>query len=246
MNHAVGRWLKVGVLTFVTAALVACAGAAGRPGAAGAPGQPGQPGAPAASPPLAVGTIGDMTLQASGTSTVDLSKYFNAAVGEALIYTAKSSAVAVATVAVSGSTLTVTAVADGPATITVTATDADSLTATQAFGVTVGAATTTTPTTSDPTDDSFNHHFEVGKKQDITVNAGEVVYVDETNVVLVKNSSTSWSLTAQKKGTHKVQVRRASTMPCSCVPSHSSLLTEHPSGRHLNLPIGQLCKRLLS
>ena len=32
MNHAVGRWLKVGVLTFVTAALVACAGAAGEAG----------------------------------------------------------------------------------------------------------------------------------------------------------------------------------------------------------------------
>ena len=205
MNHAVGRWLKVGVLTFVTAALVACAGAAGRPGAAGAPGEPGQPGAPAASPPLAVGTIGDITLQASGTLTVDLSTYFNAAVGEALIYTAKSSAVAVATVAVSGSTLTVTAVADGPATITVTATDADSLTATQAFGVTVGAATTTT--TSDPTDDSYD--LEVGKSQDITVDTGEVVYADETNVLAVQNSSTSWTLTAVTKGKHTVQVRRA-------------------------------------
>ena len=67
MNNAVGRWLKVGVLTFVTAALVACAGAAGKPGApgeAGAPGQPGQPGQPAQLPPLAVGTIEAMTLQA--------------------------------------------------------------------------------------------------------------------------------------------------------------------------------------
>ena len=209
MNHAVGRWLKVGVLTFVTAALVACAGAAGKPGAPGAPGEPGQPGASASLPPLAVGTIEDMTLQASGTSTVDLSAYFNEAEGEALTYAATSSAVAVATVAVSGSTLTVTAVADGSATITVTATDADSLTARQTFGVTVGAATTTTtPTTSDPTADSFK--VEVGKKQDIAVNADEVVYADETNVVAVQNSSTSWSLTAQKKGTHKVQVRRAS------------------------------------
>ena len=208
MNHAVGRWLKVGVLTFVTAALVACAGAAGKPGAPGAPGEPGQPGASASLPPLAVGTIEDMTLQASGTSTVDLSAYFNEAEGEALTYAATSSAVAVATVAVSGSTLTVTAVADGSATITVTATDADSLTARQTFGVTVGAATTTTtPTTSDPTADSYD--LEVGKSQDITVDTGEVVYADETNVLAVQNSSTSWTLTAVTKGKHTVQVRRA-------------------------------------
>jgi hypothetical protein len=208
MNHAVGRWLKVGVLTFVTAALVACAGAAGKPGAPGAPGEPGQPGASASLPPLAVGTIGDMTLQASGTSTVDLSAYFNEAEGEALTYAATSSAVAVATVAVSGSTLTVTAVADGSATITVTATDADSLTARQTFGVTVGAATTpTTPTTPDPTADSYD--LEVGKSQKITVNAGEVVYADETNVLAVQNSPTSWTLTAVTKGKHTVQVRRA-------------------------------------
>ena len=210
MNHAVGRWLKVGVLTFVTAALVACAGAAGKPGAPGAPGEPGQPGASASLPPLAVGTIEDMTLQASGTSTVDLSAYFNEAEGEALTYAATSSAVAVATVAVSGSTLTVTAVADGSATITVTATDADSLTARQTFGVTVGAATTTTtPTTSDPTADSYD--LDVGKSEDITVNTGEVVYADETNVLAVQNSPTSWTLTAVTKGKHTVQVRRADT-----------------------------------
>ena len=127
-----------------------------------------------------------------------------------MTYTAASSDVAVATAAVSGSTLTVTAVAEGSATITVTAMDADSLTAKHTFVVTVGAATPTTPTTPtmpDPTADSFN--VEVGKKQDITVNEGEVVYADETNVVAIKNSSTSWSLTAQKKGTHTVQVRRA-------------------------------------
>ena len=66
MNHAVGRWLKVGVLTFVTAALVACAGAAGKPG------EPGAAGAPAQVPPLPVGTIPDQALEVAGTKTVAL------------------------------------------------------------------------------------------------------------------------------------------------------------------------------
>ena len=153
MNHAVGRWLKVGVLTFVTAALVACAGAAGKPGAAGAPG------AAAEVPPLPVGTIPDQALEVAGTKTVALGGYFSEGEGETLTYTAASSVATVATVSVSGSTLTITAVVVGSAVITVTATDEDSLTAKQAIKVTVTAAadptdptTPTTPTTpTDPT-----------------------------------------------------------------------------------------------
>ena len=143
MNHAVGRWLKVGVLTFVTAALVACAGAAGKPG------EPGAPGAAAQLPPFAVGTIGDGELEVGGAvGTVALAGYFSESEGETLTYTAASSAVAVATASVSASTLTVTAVAAGSAVITVTATDTDTLKATQMFNVTVTAAADPT----DPTD----------------------------------------------------------------------------------------------
>ena len=144
MNHAVGRWLKVGVLTFVTAALVACAGAAGKPG---------EPGADAQVPPLPVGTIVDQALEVAGTGTVALAGYFSEGEGETLTYTAASSAVAVATVTVSGSTLTIKAVAAGSAVITVTATDTDSLTAKQTFKVTVTAAADPTDDPTDETDD---------------------------------------------------------------------------------------------
>ena len=106
MNHAVGRWLKVGVLTFVTAALVACAGAAGKPGEAGAD---------AEVPPLPVGTIPDQALEVAESGTVALASYFSEGEGETLTYTAASSAATVATVSVSGSTLTITAVAVGSA-----------------------------------------------------------------------------------------------------------------------------------
>ena len=78
MNHAVGRWLKVGVLTFVTAALVACAGAAGKPG---------EPGADAEVPPLPVGTIPDQTLEVAESGTVALASYFSEGEGETLTYT---------------------------------------------------------------------------------------------------------------------------------------------------------------
>ena len=47
MNHAIGRWLKVGALMFIAAIVIAaCEGAAG---VTGPPGEPGTPGAPGAS-----------------------------------------------------------------------------------------------------------------------------------------------------------------------------------------------------
>ena len=91
------------------------------------------------------GRFADQALEVAGSGTVALASYFSEGEGETLTYTAASSAATVATVSVSGSTLTITAVAVGSAVITVTATDADSLTAKQAFNVTVTAA-------ADPTD----------------------------------------------------------------------------------------------
>ena len=88
--------------------------------------------------PVAVGTISAITLTVvAAPATVDVAGNFNDPDGQTLTYSARSSARAVATASVSGSRVTVTAVAQGTATITVTATDEDSLTATQAFSVTV-------------------------------------------------------------------------------------------------------------
>ncbi len=87
--------------------------------------------------PEAVGTIPAATVEAGETSTVDLSSYFTDADGDALSYTASSSATAVATVTVAGSALRVIAGRPGTATVTVTAADPDGETATQSFQVTV-------------------------------------------------------------------------------------------------------------
>ena len=216
MNHAVGRWLKVGVLTFVTAALVACAGAAGKPGE---PGAPGAPGVAAQLPPFAVGTIGDGELEVGGAvRTVALAGYFSESEGETLTYTAASSAVAVATASVSASTLTVTAVAAGSAVITVTATDTDSLTATQMFNVTVTAAADPTdptdPTT--PTDpDTITISGKTGVEVDLTKHLAGAAAADHelesrdpsVFTVAKKAASTSvWVVSPKSFGTDKAEI----------------------------------------
>ena len=87
--------------------------------------------------PEAVGTIPGRSLDPGRTATVDVSSYFQDPDGDALTYTAESSAPAVVSVSLSGSTLTLTSVADGTATVTVTATDPDEVSAIQEFDVTV-------------------------------------------------------------------------------------------------------------
>ena len=92
---------------------------------------------PEVKPPVASGTIPDVTLAVAGTSDVDVSGYFSGVSSDILTYTAVSSDTSKATVSMSGKTLTVTAVAHGTATITVTATNPISESATQSFTTTV-------------------------------------------------------------------------------------------------------------
>ena len=88
--------------------------------------------------PAASGTIPDGSAPIGGDAySVDVSANFSDADNDTLTYTASSSDTAIATASVSDSTVTVTGVAVGSATITVTATDPDSLTADQAFSVSV-------------------------------------------------------------------------------------------------------------
>ena len=76
--------------------------------------------------PGAVGSIPDQTVSKDkDPATVLVGSYFSDPDGNALTYTAKSSAVGVATVAASGETVTITGVALGKAVITVTASDGE-------------------------------------------------------------------------------------------------------------------------
>ena len=92
---------------------------------------------PEVKPPVASGTIPDVTLVVAGTSDVDVSGYFSGVSSDILTYSVVSSDTSKATTSLSGKTLTVTAVAHGTATITVTATNPISESATQSFTVTV-------------------------------------------------------------------------------------------------------------
>ena len=89
------------------------------------------------SAPTPVGTIPPQTVTAGEVVTLDMTSYFSDPDGDALTYSAATSAPAVASPTVSGSTLTIAGVSDGSATVTVTATDPGGLTATQPASVTV-------------------------------------------------------------------------------------------------------------
>ncbi len=88
-------------------------------------------------PPMAEGTIDDVTVVAGSEATVDVTANFSDPDGDELTYSAASSDEAAATVATEGAVVTVTGVAPGNATVTVTASDAGMLSASLEFGVTV-------------------------------------------------------------------------------------------------------------
>ncbi len=73
--------------------------------------------------PVAAGTLEDLTLRVGTPVTVDVTGAFGDPDGDALTYSAASSAGSVATVSVSGGQVTVTPAAAGRAVVTVTATD---------------------------------------------------------------------------------------------------------------------------
>ena len=91
--------------------------------------------------PEAVGTIPARTLTVGQSTTLDVSPFVTDPDGDALTYTAASSAAGVVTVSVSGSALTLSGVSTGAASVTVTAADPDGLTAKLSFGVTVETVT---------------------------------------------------------------------------------------------------------
>ncbi|WP_419859616.1 Ig-like domain-containing protein [Candidatus Palauibacter sp.] len=88
--------------------------------------------------PEAVGTIPAQTVVIGASATLDVAGNFRDPDGDALTYTAASSAAGVVTVSMSGGTLILVGVAAGTATVTVTAADPGGLTATQAMRVTAG------------------------------------------------------------------------------------------------------------
>ncbi len=103
------------------------------------PAPPPPPPPPANRAPVAVGSLGTMTIDVGVEVTVNVSSNFNDPDGDALTYSAATSDAAVVSASVSGSTVAVTGVGAGTANVTVTATDPGGLTATQTLGVTVQA-----------------------------------------------------------------------------------------------------------
>ena len=87
--------------------------------------------------PVVTDSIPVQTVQAGESVSLDLAMHFSDPDGDALTYTAETSAPHIASVAVSGASLTVIGVFRGTATITATARDAGGLSAQQAIEVTV-------------------------------------------------------------------------------------------------------------
>ena len=88
-------------------------------------------------PPLAAGPIEARTLGAGDTATVDAAAHFTDPDGEALAYTAVSSAPDVVSARASDGEVTIAALSRGAASVEITATDPGGLSASQAFRVTV-------------------------------------------------------------------------------------------------------------
>ena len=74
-------------------------------------------------PPVAVGSMPELTVEVGSTESVDLAGYFSYPDGDELGHAASSSNAVVPTVAISGDSVAVTGVASGSAEITVTASD---------------------------------------------------------------------------------------------------------------------------
>ena len=100
-------------------------------------------------PPAPAGTLPNRTLEPDGTLTVDVSRAFADPDGDALTYTASSSAPRVVTASAAGVAVTLAAAGEGRATIRVTATDPGGLSAGQSFTVTV-STTVSAAFTDDP------------------------------------------------------------------------------------------------
>ncbi len=88
-------------------------------------------------PPVPVGSIPGLTVEAGSTESVDLAGYFSDADGDVLLYAAVSSDPGIATAAISSAAVQVTGVAGGSATVTVTAMDPGGLSAEQELTVIV-------------------------------------------------------------------------------------------------------------
>ena len=92
---------------------------------------------PPVQPPVAVGSMPELTVVVDSTESVDLAGHFSDPDGDELSYWAWSSNAEVATVAISGDSVAVTGVASGSAEITVTGTDDGGFSAAQDFTASV-------------------------------------------------------------------------------------------------------------
>ena len=147
---------------FAALATVALAASCGGDGGTTVP--PVDPPPPQNRAPVAVGSIGALTIDVGATVTTDIASNFNDPDGDALTYSAATSDGGVATATVSGSQVATTGVAAGTATITITARDPGGLTATQTMAVTVQAVN--------------NPPTVTGTIDDQTLNVGDSVTID--------------------------------------------------------------------
>ena len=181
--------LRVSVLVAATAWVVGC----------------GEP-----QPPVAVGSMPDLTVEVGSTESVDLARYFSDPDGDKLSHEATSSDEGVATASVSGASLTVAGVSAATATVTVTATDPGGLSVKQSFTVSVPNRA---PEASEPIPDAEVH---VGETVQLTLHDhfsdpdGDVITYEATSsnelLLTVSVSQDELTLAGVRPGTVTVSV----------------------------------------
>ena len=168
-------------------------------------------------PPVAVGTISNVTLYKNGfTRNVPVASKFSDPNGDRLTFSAESSNTGVATVSTSGSTVTVRSAATGTATITVTATDTDDATGTHGFNVTVINRTPqqwgTIPTMTfhrnqDAQRVNVSSNFTDPDNDTLTITASS----SNTNVATVSVTGTEVSVDPEELGSARITLKATDT-----------------------------------
>ena len=142
-------------------------------------------------PPTACGPIGEVTVNAGETATVDAC--FTDPNGDALAYSIASSNPEVATATMSGADVTIAAVAPGGSTVTVTASDPGGLKAEQSFQV---AVPNRAPEAGDPIPDTETYATSSSDTAVATVSVADSV----VSVAAVSAGSATLTVTATDPG----------------------------------------------
>ena len=150
-------------------------------------------------PPVASGTIPAQTVAVGESETVSVASAFSDPDGDALSYSATSSASDVASVAVSGANVTITGVSAGTANVTVTASDPGGFSGQQVFETTVTGGACRVGQVLSPGDsctvgsDTFQVLADGSGRYGCCITAGQGITINTFRAVRISNTN-NWRI----------------------------------------------------